>query len=705
MAQGQIDAALAELAGLEDDVDGRRDLLERAGFALLHRPALGGQLVARLCAMAEDAPELEHLSDLLGSALDAARLARENRKVRGDDFLQAVTDAVGLAAGQRRLGLAHRLLLARAWARNGLQAPAELELSAEELDQSGTAPAPQDRAAADAMLENLFKDLIRQAGGDALALHAALTETFPAMPPGMREHVVAWSVAKAEPIHAQMACLWLLDPAPPIRFAAARALAGRGAPGALSAEVAAKLVLLRSWMPEDEARRCVDQLLRDTLRTGFETGTQPAPWTVHSIMATLPDGGGAQSVGVALQSGNQRKVAMVLMKQGHGVKDAFAIPCTSATDQKSLMQRLSDETGAMKVPPAWLERALAMALADGLAAQLPPAPGLIEIAGLCGFSALRPEFVTTGALVAALPATTQLANLSAPARGKLINASEDWRDRHGIVQSWFEESDSAHDLLAAKRSPRALESALWKWLETRRDWWARIIARGADVLLAAGHPDADSFAATAMALLEGRDLKKIPIMADVHEQTIEAWIFDAPDIDQQTTIQELADLPAAPEPERKGELARLVKGAGVSADGIDGFLMGIILAPTMIAPNRWVPEILNSVMAALKPDTIQRFIDLIMMRATAAIEQARDNEVFVPVMAKRSKMAMRDWAGGFSHACDTFSSSWPAKSVGPDDRAMKVRISDAMALGFSAQDLRTLGQWIEARHARNVSAG
>lgn len=697
--------ALAELAALEDDFDGRRDLLDRTSLALLHRPALGAQLVARLCATAEDAPELEDMSDLLGAALDAARMARENRKTRGDVFLQAATDAVGLAAGQGRLGTTRRLLLARAWARNGLQAPAELELSPEQLDRSGPGPAPQDRAAADAMLQNLFKDLIQQAGGEAMALHAALTDTFPAMPPGMRDHVVAWSVAQAEPIHAQLACLWLLDPAPAIRLAAARALADRCAQGALAAEVAAKLGLLRSWMPEDEARRCVDQMLRDILRTGFTTQTQPPPWMVHSILASLPDGGGAQSVGVALQSGSQRRVAMLLMKQGHGVKDAYAIPCTSATDQKALMQRLSDETGAQKVPQVWLERGLSIALADGLAAGLPPAPGLIEIAGLCGFSGLRPDPVTTRALVAGLPAATRVASLSAQARGKLIYASEDWWDRHAIVQSWFEESDSAHALLAAKRSPRALESALWKWLETRRDWWARIIARGADVLLAAGHPDADSFAATAMALLEGRDLKKIPIMADVHEQTIEAWIFDAPDIDQQTTIKELADLPAAPEPERKGELARLVKGAGVSADGIDGFLMGIILAPTMIAPNRWVPEILNSVMAALKPDTIQRFIDLIMMRATAAIEQARDNEVFVPVMAKRSKMAMRDWAGGFSHACDTFSSSWPAKSTGPDDRAMKVRISDAMALGFSAQDLRTLGQWIEARHARNVSAG
>ena len=54
-------------------------------------------------------------------------------------------------------------------------------------------------------------------------------------------------------------------------------------------------------------------------------------------MATLPDGGGAQSVMVALQSGGSRKTAMLLFKQGHGVKDAYAVPCTSASEQKALI--------------------------------------------------------------------------------------------------------------------------------------------------------------------------------------------------------------------------------------------------------------------------------------------------------------------------------------------------------------------------------
>jgi yecA family protein len=349
---------------------------------------------------------------------------------------------------------------------------------------------------------------------------------------------------------------------------------------------------------------------------------------------------------------------------------------------------------------------LSAALGDGLAAGLPPAPGLIEIAELCGFDRLRPVTVTTETLINELPATERLRSLSAQARGKLINASEGWWDRHETVQSWFEESDPAHEVLEGTRSPKAVEAALWRWLETRREYWARLVARAADVLAEADDPDADSFTATALALFEGRQLKKIPIMQDVHEQTIQAWVFDDPDADQGTTLEEWGNEaePSAPKPERKGELARLLKGAAITADWIDGFLMSVTLAPKLIAPKRWLPEILGNAVASLTPDSIQRFADLILMRANACVEQAEDPTEFVAAMSMRSAMSARDWAAGFSYARRQFRSSWPAKSTTHDDRSMIHRLSDAMATGFSAAEVKTLGQWITDRHEQNCRA-
>lgn len=411
---------------------------ERFSTARAFRCSIGqpwaGSL-SRICATPENAPELEHLTELLGSVLDAARIARENRKKRGDALLQTVMEAIELAGAQRRLSPFHRMLLASAWRRNGLPAPASLEVTASDMMMADPPLGLQDRAAAEASLEELFRSLIEQSEGDALTLHAALTETFPAMPAAMREHVIACSIEQSEPIYARLACFWLLDPGAPNRRAAARALGGRAAAGALSAEVAAKMLILRTWMPQDNARAAVDEALKVAMRSGLGTGTSVTPWKIHSVMATLPNGGGAQSLMIALQSGDSRKTAMLLLKQGHGVTDAYTVPCKSATEQKALIQRISQETGAVKVPLSWLERSIAMTLADGLAAGLPPAPGLIEVCELCGLNKLRPEPVTTETLIAALPAAERICGLSAQVRGKLINASEDWRDRHEIVHA------------------------------------------------------------------------------------------------------------------------------------------------------------------------------------------------------------------------------------------------------------------------------
>ena len=701
--QGQLDTVLAELTWLRDNDDARREALDRAGFALLHKPALGGQLLARICATQETAPELEPLTELLGSALDAARMATENRQKRGETFLRTMTDAVELAAGQDRLPSFHRLLLASAWTRSRLPAPAALELSATDIEASGHSPGIPVPADAEALLDDLFRDLIEQTEGDALALHAALTETFPAMPADMRTHVTKWSVERPEPIHARLACFWLLNRDAAIRNAAARALADRAATGGLSTEQTGKILLVRNWMPQDEARARVDQAVKTAMRSGLAADTSIRPWTITAVMASLPDGGGAQSIVIALQSGGNRKVAMLLVKQNHGIKDAYTIPCKSAREQKALIQRVDEETGAVSLPASWIEPALSAALADGLAGALPPAPGLIEVVELCGLEQLRPEAVSTETLVNALPAAARLRDLSAQARGKLIKASDEWWDRHEIVHSWFEESDHAHDVLEGTRNPRAVASALWRWLETRRDFWTRLVARAADVLAAAGDPDADSFTATAMALLDGRDMKKIPVMQVVHEQTVAAWIFDDPDMNEGAMLADWAEetQPQAPKTERKGELARLLKGSAITTDWVDGFLMSVTLAPKIVMPDRWLPEIVGSAVASLTPDSIQRFVDLIMMRANGCVERAEDPSQFAAEMAKRSKTAACDWAAGFTYASGQFRSSWPAKATAPDDLAMIHLVSDAMSTGFEATQLKTLSQWVAARHDQN----
>ena len=694
MAKDQIGAALAAILQAGTDSFARRETLERMGHDLLHRPALGGQIVARLCAISAPTPRDEDLLDLLGAGLDAARIARENGKARGQRFLDAVGEALVLARRQGQLTSAHSLLFARLWTRCGLAAPDALELPRDEV---GTVSSLQtsDPAVGDALLDGLFAELIEQAGGDPLALHTALTESFPAMPAEMRDHVVAYSVARSDPIHADLACFWLLDPAARIRLAAAQGLAGRLTRGDLPGRILATLVVLRSWMPEDAARRTVDGVLKEAMRKGVAPEPEAAPWTIHGLRASLPDGGGAQSIGIALQSGSQRKMAMLLLKHGQGVKDAYTIPCRSARDQKAIMERMAEEVGALNVSGDYVHRALSAALADGLAQVLPPMPGLIEIARLCGFSGLRPEPTTTEELIASLASTQAVRALSVKQRSALILSSEGWWDRHAIIESWFEESDEAFVVLDGARTARSAEAALWKWLDTRRDWWARIMARAVGVLESADDPDAAGFAACASALIEGRGLKKIPVMLDVHERTIEAWVRDDPDLDPVTTLEEIAA--EAPLPEKNGEFATLLRGTELTPDWLDGFLTSVVIAPKMLMPNLWLPAILDAVLPRIDPSRFQRVMDLVMMRAQEASDLIAEPEAFTVSMAARSQEGREKWVAGFTQATEMFRSAWPKKGMTGEDRRLLAMGSEGQVLG----ELSEFATLIASRQARN----
>lgn len=696
MAKSRIDEALAALKAAGNDGFGaRREVLERLGLDLLHRPALGGQIVARICAIAEPSPRDGGLLDLLGAGLDTARIARENGKARGQMLVDVVEAALELARGQGRMTSAHSLLFAQLWTRNGLAAPAALALQAEEVVPAAGRRA-SNPAEGDVLLEGLFAELIQQAEGEPLALHHALTESFPAMPPEMRDHVVAYSVGRSDPLHADMACYWLIDPAPRIRHAAAKGLADRLASGDLPGRVLSSLVVLRSWMPEDAARSTVDTILKNAMRKSITPSAEQVPWTMHSIRASLPDGGGAQSIGIALQSGSQRKMAMLLLKQGQGVKDAYTITCRTARDQKSIVERMTEEVGALTVTAGYVRRALSIALADGLARSLPPVPGLIEVVRLCGFAGLRPEVQSTTDLIADLASTRAVQALPPWQHGDLITASEEWWDRHETIESWFEDSDAAHAVLDKARSAKSTETALWKWLETRRDWWARILARSADVLETAHHPDAAGFAACAMALLEGRSLKTIPVMLDVHEQTIEAWIRDDPDFDPGLTFEELAQ--EAPAPEKKGEVAALLRGTDLSVDWLDGYMTGVVIAPQMIMPNQWLPQILDPVLPRIDPSRFQRFMDLLMMRAQTVSDVASVPDQLVAAISSRSKKGQVEWWGGFSDAMGKFRMAWPKKGMTKEDR----RLFEVVSAGLASTDLADFAALVALQKERNL---
>jgi uncharacterized protein YecA (UPF0149 family) len=63
------------------------------------------------------------------------------------------------------------------------------------------------------------------------------------------------------------------------------------------------------------------------------------------------------------------------------------------------------------------------------------------------------------------------------------------------------------------------------------------------------------------------------------------------------------------EPERKGELAKLLKGSPLKPDQIDGYLTAVLIAPELSSPNEWLMPLMGGI--EVKGDgSAQRFIDI-----------------------------------------------------------------------------------------------
>jgi len=77
------------------------------------------------------------------------------------------------------------------------------------------------------------------------------------------------------------------------------------------------------------------------------------------------------------------------------------------------------------------------------------------------------------------------------------------------------------------------------------------------------------------------------------------------------------------------------------------------------------------------PVELQRLLDIVMMRANAAVAAVDGQKDFEADMKQCGPAGTRDWAAGFCVGRESFKSSWPKTSIGPTDQAILRQISEA----------------------------
>jgi len=695
MRQNTFQACMSDRPGRDED-----HLGSRWAEAWSHPIAGSKGAVSDLLGQMEKEPELP--DDLLGlfrGVLDAMRMNRENREKDAAAIFTLVETWLDAKAASDSLGDRQKMALCQAFIRAGLEPPDAIRINpigaGSEEDMGGL-----DVPDIETLMGNIIPDDVT-----GYPAYMVLREGIGAMPRGASALFVTQMIAQAVPKLVSLGRYFLLDPLAEMRGAAAEGFVDLAQAGAIDAGLLSDLIRLRKWLPDQATKTILDRAIKEALRREATGGSIPGPWTIHRLVTSLPDGTGSQSIMASVSRGSRKCIATLLLKAGHGIKDAYAIPCASASDQRRTLIELEDAVPVHEVPRTYLSNALATALGEGLAKGLPPAPGFLDVAEMLGVDDIAPVAHGSVSLLGIADPEAQLAEVSATKRGRLIGRSIEWARDYEMSSSWFVTDAILSAKLDEAKTERQAEKVVWAHLETQRDFWSALYARSAAILRSAGSEDWLTFAAVVQILDSGLALKRIPIFEMIAALTLD--IAEQVGADVLATEEDLLDDPFADddfdpdiEPEATGELMLLLRKTPLRSDMIDGYLTAVIVAPRFVTPTDWLPPLLGEINFP-GGNKLQRVLDIVMLRY-GAIQSSLYNGDIGYSIRKRPARKFDDWLFGFAQA-STITAAWPKRALSTDDQKILRLIKDAAQIDHIQDTLKPLlPSWLEAMAAKAV---
>ncbi len=203
------------------------------------------------------------------------------------------------------------------------------------------------------------------------------------------------------------------------------------------------------------------------------------------------------------------------------------------------------------------------------------------------------------------------------------------------------------------------------------------------MLQAGQDPIWPSFAAVAWALIGDRPLKRIPTLHDIVAMTLEA---------------SAAGESAAPE-EGPDEEETLLAEADLGDAFLDGYLTALCIAPVAPAPEVWLGALLGGIEFP-GDGSINRVLAALSARVDQIEEAAPDPVAIAAHLSPLGPDGLQDWCAGFNTLATAAPRSWPARSLGPDDKRL-LRTLSQVAEGRPDPTLASvLPAWIAQRHTR-----
>jgi hypothetical protein len=459
----------------------------------------------------------DSLGFLFSQSLEALRFDIESGYRTASALADCARNRLVTASKARAVGASALLFLIQCFGSAKLDPGQDLRRIVEHLlEEVGNTNADNFNPA-DADLSRLVADLVKQTDGDPFALHSVLGESLDGMPDDYRGVMATTFLFFGEPSAAEASIGWLLDPVAAVRQALASALEDAARKGKVTPTMLRRMIAMRNWLPQDH-RAALDA----SIATARRKGVQPAQWDdveLRQLVCTGVDGSGA--IGVLAHCHNKRKnvLGSLVLKLGIGVRDAWAQEGVKTREieqaffETSLMDQFSLSTEFIRIAAGHF---LALGHRTG---SMPPF-GLLQFLEAVGLSSAQPELMSATSLLEMIRDEHAVA---ANQFERLLAGGSDLADEYAFLNSWFEVGDEVDAALTGSRNTRKKREALIleRVVEPRREWWAQSAAWTAYILNLAGNDERwQEFYAAALAMVQGRPLREIPLLKLVAEQTV-----------------------------------------------------------------------------------------------------------------------------------------------------------------------------------------